>query len=389
MNDKELTAQQKRRTLVLHIGLPKTGTSTIQHYLNTFTAHFENHGIGSQAMEGGAAHYQLTHQLRSLDGLQIHPKGYFSTPPDDGVRFPQWGNNNKYILSCEDLCTIGEKGVLSVEQHSETSKADLHIVCTLRNPKDWLWSAWTQISKFSDTDWASLVAFATDSKEGFLSRVINPWLTCQNAKITFINYQCPDLFHEFLTKIEIDKSIHPSTGPIEKINSGDDIALCMYRSLLSKLVIANIKNLSRLQFERPDDGLIKQSLLDLSEIGSPAHEIAIKNSNNIESIDNIKILGNDSFPELATYLEYWLADTNEFLLANDTRLSKDSKDVVKFLVEQVENDIDSLNNSPQDCRLFPQKDFAENLPIDSQFVGLARSIATLITLQSRSIKAGR
>ena len=66
-----------KRILIMHIGLPKTGTTLIQEFLKANHENFAKKGIGVLSTDGNGAHYILGTQLLALDGNVKHPKSFF------------------------------------------------------------------------------------------------------------------------------------------------------------------------------------------------------------------------------------------------------------------------------------------------------------------------
>ena len=69
MGSQMSSLQTITRTLIFHIGLPKTGTTMIQEFLKASHLNFENNKVGVLSKDGYGAHYLLGEQLRKLDAF--------------------------------------------------------------------------------------------------------------------------------------------------------------------------------------------------------------------------------------------------------------------------------------------------------------------------------
>jgi|GEM_PF-5170537 len=65
----------QKPSFVLHIGEPKTGSTSIQHFLSNFTAPDPISGLWYiPRTDGSNAHHALAHGVRDLDAIEVYPK---------------------------------------------------------------------------------------------------------------------------------------------------------------------------------------------------------------------------------------------------------------------------------------------------------------------------
>ena len=65
------------KTLHLHVGLPKTGTTSIQEFLKKNHDYFESNGVGVLSVDGEGAHHLLAQNIIKLDYPDMYLDGYF------------------------------------------------------------------------------------------------------------------------------------------------------------------------------------------------------------------------------------------------------------------------------------------------------------------------
>jgi hypothetical protein len=125
-------------------------------------------------------------------------------------------------------------------------------------------------------------------------------------------------------------------------------------------------------------------LLDITDNASPVFEIANKYEDEI--LDNENILGYDSYESLSRYTKAWAEDTKEFLNEAKPWIDEESIEIINKLADEALVDAKRFINNNENCRKLPQKDFVELLPIDSQYIGLIRTLATSILFGYRTFK---
>ena len=379
------TSKLKPRTLIMHIGLPKTGTTMIQEFLKRYHATFEENGVGVLEVDGiNAAHHLLANYLQKLDGAN-KSDGWFLGEDKRSNYYPTWTDQTTYLISAENMFCLREEGVLSVVKYAETNEAALKVACTLRNPSEWLWSVWTQTAKTTWMNWIDFIDSAIENRTGFLSTTLQCWLLKdQINSIVIVKYKKDGLLTSFLNRIAMDNIILLDDAIIPSVNIGVGIIEVLYGATMVKNIHQMLASNDRFGFEKVDCGYLERMLLGVSEKASPAFEIAQKYED--EAMNNELVLGTDSYQALSRYSEEWAKDARNFLKKARPWLDQESIKIIKELINEALEDAKRYIELPKNCRKLPQRNFSENLPIDAQFIGLSRTLATSILLGSKVFK---
>ena len=371
------------RSLILHIGFPKTGTTMIQEFLKASCKQFEANGVGVLSVEGDGAHHHLGGYIIALDKPELREDGWFLGMHNQIDFFPKWRNHSRYLISSETMSVVGKLGVQSVVRYARESDALVKVAVTLRKPSEWLLSCWTQHVKTSYIDWIDYVLWATEKKHGFLSSSLQPWLIRNKIdSIVIIKYEKKELLKGFLRRVGMEQ-FSPSDDDVAPIiNSGRDIIEVLYYAAAVKDVHRILASSDRFSFVKPDWGYVKRMLLDVADIASPAFEVAQKYSDDFDN--NSSFLGSDSNQSLARYLKEWAEDAEQFLQLANEWLDEESIRIIQKLAIEALDEVRILNEAPETYHKLPQKNFVEKLPIDSQFIGQTRVLAASILLGCRA-----
>ncbi len=368
-----------RRSLLLHVGLPKTGTTTIQYFIQRNAEAFSRLGIGVLSVEGLGAHYLLAHHLKSLDGAQ-REDSFFANIVGRTEFFPEWNREDVYLISAEDIHIIGPNGAAAIRQFASVHDAALTVHATIRNPIDWLWSCWSQVTKSQWSDWSEWIDRALKARDGFLSRSLGTWLEDESVSLQLMTFEGPDLLQRFLRRTGLAAALEGDLVDVPKANIGLTPVETLYLAMFVRDVRSSLARRHRIAFHDPDWGYIERLLLNTVALGAPTLEVAQKYEWQVLDLADGEVFGPSVFSGLAAYAEAWISDALDFADRWNGRLDEESKATISGACAALESDIRELRNDSFVRTRFPQRDFADRLPIDSQYLGLVRSVATMIFL---------
>ena len=371
------------RTLIMHIGLPKTGTTMIQEFLKANHEKFDKNGIGVLAVDGQGSHYFLGNYLNELDGNIIHSKGFLTEYSSMSNYYPIWSNQSTYIISSENMEKLGVRGVLSVLKYAQGANATIKVALTLRRPSELLFSNWCQVIKSEYIDWIPYIEDSIESKVGFLSSSLQHWLVKGLvSSIVIVKYEKIGLLNNFLHRIGIGQFMPLDEISSSFININGSMVEALYQAALVREISYVLASNDRLGFLKFDIGYVQRILLDIADNASPVFEIANKYEDEI--LKDEAVLGYDSYESLSRYTKAWADDAKQFLQEAKPWLDAESIKIINQLVHEALVYAKRFINNNENCRKLPQKDFVELLPIDSQFIGLSRTLATSILLGNRT-----
>jgi hypothetical protein len=371
-----------RRSLLLHVGLPKTGTTTTQFFIQHNAEAFSQLGIGVLSVEGLGAHYLLAHHLKSLDGTQ-RENSFFGNSSGRTDFFPEWNREDVFLISAEDLHIVGPNGAAAIRHFASAHDASLTVHATIRNPIDWLWSCWSQVTKSQWCDWSAWIDQALKERDGFLSRSFEIWLEGESVGLKLMTYEGPDLLRRFLGRTGLAAVLEGDFVDVPAANIALTPVEILYQAMFVRDVRSSLANRHRIAFHNPDWGYIERVLLDSVALGTPIFEVAQKVERQVLNLADGDVFGPSVFSGLAAYAEAWVSDALDFADRWDGRLDEESKATITGACAALESDIRELHNGSFVRARFPQRDFADRLPIDSQYLGLVRSVATMIFLADR------
>jgi hypothetical protein len=371
-----------RRSLLLHVGLPKTGTTSIQNYLQHNADVFSRAGIGVLSVEGLGAHYLLAHHLKSLDG-NAREESFFGGDVERTGFFPDWDKEHTCVISAEDIHIIGPNGVSAISEFASTHDALLTVHATIRNPIDWLWSCWTQVTKSESFDWCEWADGALERRDGFVSRSLGIWLENRSTGLHLMAYEDPDLLGRFLERTGLARVLDGEQVDVPSANIGLSPVETLYLAMFVRDVRSSLAIRHRIAFHDPDWGYIERMLLDSVDLGAATFEVAQKYERHVLDLEDGEIFGPSVFDGLAAYGEAWVNDALEFLEWGMGRLDIESVATITRACASLEVDIGALRNGSFERIRFPERDFADRLPIDSQYLGLVRSMAIMIHVGER------
>ena len=390
------------RTIYFHIGLPKTGSTAIQEYFKIYASLFLKHGISGLARDGLGSHSDLANYLLTLDhgtnqniGLSHFSSTNFDAPSTQDYLFdsenkfslfPSFEKCSKIFISSEHFHELGSLGSRCVVDYAIKNNANLSILAVVRPPQQWIWSVWGQYTKSHWLDWHDFLEYANTKKIGFLSNILSPWIGQSNTSITLLEYNKKKLVSNFLVKLGLPISLIDNSESNFIVNKSLDPIGIVYQALLTKNILDCIAQMKRNQFFKPSSRYVHRLLLDFSDNSSATYEISSLYRDKI--LQEQKVFCTDTSGLLSTYTQLWIEDALHFLNIAKDSIDEGSKQQLEVVIDQAvkSNEVCQINLDKHD-RLFPNRNFINHLPINAQFIGLSRCIASTILLASRSYKS--
>ena len=190
----------------MHIGMHKTGTTSIQRAISQNYLQLKQLGIVSP--ESGVyptirAHHDIAWSLFDLPPFYYHPeRGTYI----DLVQEIRQSSATQFLISSEEFCSLSEAGVQKLR---DALGDDIHvtIIIYLRNPEQWIPSVWGQgirLGKRSET----LSKCIKDLSEDYLYNLVHLWsryFKKDNVCVRIFDevIQHPGLMEDFWNAIEI------------------------------------------------------------------------------------------------------------------------------------------------------------------------------------------
>lgn len=142
------------RKLFLHIGIPKTGSSSIQQYLSDHRDHLAKSGVlfprSACLQEKDTAHNALAYPLmrdypRLVDRQLRRPIDQVAASLDEEI---QSSKANRIIISSEALSHCGKHSARPIRWLKDNFRAyEVRVIAYVRRPDAWLASAYAQAVK--------------------------------------------------------------------------------------------------------------------------------------------------------------------------------------------------------------------------------------------------
>lgn len=366
------------RALIVHAGLPKTGTTAIQTYFSNNHDSLNSAGIGVLSRQGTGHHFALGQYLLSLDNRHLI-NGFASEVVLSDDQFPIWDEkNHAYVISDEGLVNIGSNGVRAVESYAEKNGAYCHVVIVTRDPRDWIYSLWTQATKINEShDWIDWLEKALEDKVGFISSALSSWYELDSFRVSLVEYSSTDMVKNFFAHLGMPYSVNtqeiknPSplnvTAPVVEVICG---------AAFNEMVRVSVQ-----KFGSPLlPGEIQRILLDLTDNSRPMFEMAraVEERMALDGTLEDRILGYQSFSVLSTYLRSWAEDAESFFQLNRERFDQPSSAVIQTLISKASKGAEQLVANPHRFKKLPQKNAALKVPIDASFIAMVRVVSHLV-----------
>ena len=247
------------KQIVIHIGFPKTATSSIQ--LGLWNNREELARLGCLYPESGViagGHHNLSYEMRSNPRFRPEVGGLDQLNAEIAA-----SELDKVIISSEDFAGIIEPKVRRFKE--AFGEADLTIVAYLRRQDEFLQSFWAQLVK---------TGYYTDSFESWLKRrfflyhaeldvihgdyysVLQPWIEVFGAENVIVRpferaQMKEDVFHEFLTLCEVPRPKRLEVPGIHNVSPSNK-TLEVIRKIISDIAYLSKYDLVRVSHREQD-----------------------------------------------------------------------------------------------------------------------------------------
>ena len=362
----------------IHIGMPKTGSTSIQHYFNQHRDELTRRDIASVPRGMRRMSEVLANELMALDGRgfdrSVFPEGWALED-----LMPQWAGHRNCFYSSEMLWSAGPNAVATLVQLASANNSSVEVVAFFRNLDEWMWSWWAQETKASWIDWCEFLEMVISERRGYLSDVFGSWVRANaNVEIRVRPFEGPDLIQRFARVIGVhDLEISPT---FRSMNVSEPLLEVIRRAAIVKLIWNEVLNQMVFKSFPLEYGAGSRLVLETTENRQVGYESAQDHLRIFPNSQTDPTFGTDSLPLLADFVEGWCADAQEFL--GDYRSSFDAESVDYLNAMVVESSILGQKlrsmSDPELVSRFPQRGFADRLPTSAHEVALARGIAAAI-----------
>lgn len=368
---------QKGRFIV-HIGMPKTGSTSIQEYFDRHREELTRRDIASVASGMRRMSEVLANELMRLDGRGFD-QSVFPESWSLEQMLPKWEGHRDCVYSSEMLWSAGPKAVTTLVDLASENDSSIEVLAFFRSLDQWMWSWWAQETKAGWIDWCDFLELVIGERRGYLSHAFGSWVRADaEVEIRVRPFEGPDLIQRFAKEIGVeDLEISPS---FRSLNVSEPRLEVVRRAALVKSIWGEIL----------DQFVFKQFPLDYAAGSRLVLETTENHQVGYESAqDHLRVFpdpaidptfGLDSLPLLADYCEGWCRDAHEFVGNYQSSFDSESLAFLESMVAKSELLAGRLRlmNDPEYVAKFPQRGFADRLPTSSHDVALARGIGAAV-----------
>lgn len=372
-----MSRTQGRRFFV-HIGMPKTGSTSIQLYFDQHRDELTRRDIASVPQGMQRMSEMLANELMRLDGQGFDQSVFPETWALEEL-LPKWAGHRDCFYSSELLWSAGPNAVATLVQLASENDSSVEVVAFFRNLDTWMWSWWAQETKAGWIDWCEFLEMVIAERRGYLSDVFGSWVRA-NAKVEIRvrPFEGPDLIQRFAKEVGVDdlevsptvRSQNVSEPPLEVIRRAAIVKM-IWNEVLNQMVFKSF----------PLDYAAGSRLVrETTENRQVGYESAQDHLRNFPNLETDPTFGVDSLPLLAEYVEGWCSDAHEFLGEHRSSFDEESVDYLNAMVDQssvLGQKLRSMSD-PELMSRFPQLGFADRLPTSAHEVALARGIAAAV-----------
>lgn len=161
------------KTLFLHIGLHKTGTTTVQQTFQAASHLFRRQGLDFVPIGrhiGGAQH-NLAWEIAELPGFDAALGTW-----DDAVAYMEASARPYFLISAEDLSGISPEAIAQIKD--KLVGFDVRVIATLRNQVDYLESLYNETGKM----------FCTEDRPAFIERTLKTLGSLLDFNLLYANW---------------------------------------------------------------------------------------------------------------------------------------------------------------------------------------------------------
>lgn len=371
-----MTSFQHR--LVVHVGMPKTGSSTIQEFMVQNEPEFRLQGISVLGFGGTANQEVLANELLNLDG-RGGPATVFSQRGTVDDCLPRWREFRSQIISMESLWGPGPLAVRALRNHAATVGAQIEVIGFFRSLDTWLWSWWAQETKSAWIDWCAFLEVMIKGERGFLSRCFSSWATeCPSAVLRVRPYEGPDLVGRFLESIAVDCDSLEREMPNQNVGVGRLEAV--RRAAVVRGIWQDLHDRGILRSSEMDVGVAARLVLEATQREAIGFESTLLHKSFFPDILSDPTFNNDSFELIALFATEWANDAELFVERFVSHFDDKSYASIRELIVNARELAIKFQSNGKTCEsmAFPRRDFADTLPTNSWELALARGVGSAI-----------
>lgn len=370
--------EMQKGRFIVHIGMPKTGSTSIQGYFDRYREELTRRDIASVASGMRRMSEVLANELMRLDGRGFD-QSVFPESWSLEQMLPKWEGHRDCVYSSEMLWSAGPKAVTTLVDLASENDSSIEVLAFFRSLDQWMWSWWAQETKAGWIDWCDFLELVIGERRGYLSHAFGSWVRADaEVEIRVRPFEGPDLIQRFAKEIGVeDLEISPS---FRSLNVSEPRLEVVRRAALVKSIWGEIL----------DQFVFKQFPLDYAAGSRLVLETTENHQVGYESAqDHLRVFpdpaidptfGLDSLPLLADYCEGWCRDAHEFVGNYQSSFDSESLAFLESMVAKSELLAGRLRlmNDPEYVAKFPQRGFADRLPTSSHDVALARGIGAAV-----------
>ena len=371
-------SETRKGRFIVHIGMPKTGSTSIQEYFDRHREELTRRDIASVASGMRRMSEVLANELMRLDGRGFD-QSVFPESWSLEQMLPKWEGHRDCVYSSEMLWSAGPKAVTTLVDLASENDSSIEVLAFFRSLDQWMWSWWAQETKAGWIDWCDFLELVIGERRGYLSHAFGSWVRADaEVEIRVRPFEGPDLIQRFAKEIGVeDLEISPS---FRSLNVSEPRLEVVRRAALVKSIWGEIL----------DQFVFKQFPLDYAAGSRLVLETTENHQVGYESAqDHLRVFpdpaidptfGLDSLPLLADYCEGWCRDAHEFVGNYQSSFDSESLAFLESMVAKSELLAGRLRlmNDPEYVAKFPQRGFADRLPTSSHDVALARGIGAAV-----------
>ena len=368
---------QKGRFIV-HIGMPKTGSTSIQSYFNEHRDELTRRDIASVAKGMRRGPEILANELMRLDGRGFDQSVFPETWTIEEL-LPKWNGHRDCLFSSEMLWSAGPKAVDVLVDLATENDSSVELLAFFRSLDSWMWSWWAQETKAGWIDWCDFLELVIGQRRGYLSEAFGSWVRADaEVEIRVRPFEGPDLIQRFAKEVGVeDLEISPS---FRSLNVSEPRLEVVRRAAIVKSIWAEILNKFVFKSFPLDYAAGSRLVLETTEDHQVGYESAREHEAVFPDPGTDPTFGLDSLPVLADYVEGWWRDAQEFLRNHRGSFDPESITFLEGMVlrsKELGEMLRSASN-PEIVSRFPQRGFADRLPTSAHEVALARGIAAAV-----------
>ena len=371
-------SETRKGRFIVHIGMPKTGSTSIQEYFDQHREELTRRDIASVASGMRRMSEVLANELMRLDGRGFD-QSVFPESWSLEQMLPKWEGHRDCVYSSEMLWSAGPKAVTTLVDLASENDSSIEVLAFFRSLDQWMWSWWAQETKAGWIDWCDFLELVIGERRGYLSEVFGSWVRADaEVEIRVRPFEGPDLIQRFAKEVGVeDLEISPS---FRSLNVSEPRLEVVRRAALVKSIWAEILNRFVFKSFPLDYAVGSRLVLETTEDHQVGYESAREHEVVFPDPAVDPTFGADSLPLLADYVEGWWRDAQEFLRNHRAFFDSDS---ITFLEEMVlrSKELGERLRSASDSEIvsrFPQRGFADQLPTSAHEVALARGIAAAV-----------